>query len=242
MNRFYVSKDQIVKERITIHDRQDARHLIGVLHLKKGEELYVSDGEGSAYLCELDEAKRQSVILRIKKRLSRLARDQQKVLVSLACAVPKNTRFEEVVDKGTQLGVDEIIPLFTGRTVVKKEAFDKKRGRFERILLAAAKQSGALFLPHLRDSVVFHDLFKKTLDYHLMLLPNLSSKSKTFKEALQELKGRRLLILIGPEGDFSPEEIKEALKAGCQGVSLGESVLRVDTAAIAALSFVRLYF
>ena len=113
--------------------------------------------------------------------------------------------------------------------------------RLQRIMTAAAKQSGVLSLPHLREAMVFKDLMKEAEDFDLCLLPNLSKRSLSLKQAATAFKGERILVLIGPEGDFTPEEIRLALEKGCQGVSLGEAVLRVDTAAIAVVSFLKMF-
>lgn len=242
MNRFYVEKTHIAKEIITIDDADDVRHLVFALRVQKGEEIFISDGEGASYIATVDQSPKSAVILKIKQVLERQKREDRKMKITVACAIPKFTRFEDIVDKGTQLGADEIIPLLTERTLVKKGSFDKKMGRLKRVMKAAAKQSGVLFLPNLKESVSFTGLMKDICRYELRLLPNLSRKSLSLKDAVSSFKGSKILVLIGPEGDFTPGEIDTALDAGCLGISLGDSVLRVDAAAMAVMSFLRLYF
>lgn len=242
MNRFFVEKSQIGKETIDICDSSDVRHLVCSLRIKKGEELFISDGEGGGYITQVTRVSKHRVSLKIKNTLKKWCRDGQQIRITLACAVPKGVRFEEVLDKATQLGADEIIPLLTERTFIKKDAFDKKRDRLVRIMTAAAKQSGALFLPHLREAVYFKDFIKEAGPFDLCLLPNLSERPFSLMKAVATFKGKRILVLIGPEGDFSPQERALAFQRGCQGVSLGESVLRVDTAAIATISFLKMFF
>ena len=242
MNRFFVEKGQIGKETIDICDSGDVQHLVRSLRVKKGEELFISDGEGTGYIAQVTQVSKHRVSLKIKTTLKKCSRDEQQIKITLACAVPKGVRFEEVVDKATQLGIDEIIPLLTERTFIKKDAFDKKRDRLQRIMTAAAKQSGALFLPHLREVVYFKDFIKEVGPFDLCLLPNLSERPFSLMKAVSAFKGRRILILIGPEGDFSPQERALAFQMGCKGVSLGESVLRVDTAAIVTISFLKMFF
>ena len=241
MNRFFVEKSQIGRETIDICNSSDVRHLISSLRVKKGEDLFVSDGEGSGYIAQVTQVSKHRVSLKIKTTLKKCSRDEQQIRITLACAVPKGVRFEEVVDKATQLGADEIIPLLTKRTFMKKDAFDKKRDRLQRIMTAAAKQSGASFLPHLREAVYFKDFIKEAGSFDLCLLPNLSERPLGLKKAVATFKRGRILVLIGPEGDFSPQELALAFQMGCQGVSLGESVLRVDTAAIATISFLKMF-
>ncbi len=242
MNRFIVEKNLIGKDEITITDAADIRHLVRVLRMQKGEELFVSDGEGGGYIGAIEQVSKDRITLKIKKTYERQKKEDQKVRITLACAIPKNTGFEDIVDKCTQLGVDEIIPILTERTLVEKAVFEKKSGRLKRIIVAAAKQSGALFLPQLRAPQLFDDLIRSVGNFDLCLIPNLSSKPLSLKDSVSDFNGRRLMVMIGPEGDFSEQEIDRAFQAGCKGVDLGSSVLRVDTAAIAVVSFLRLYF
>jgi len=246
MNRFYVPKINISSDQITIVEPSDVHHLVRVLRLKTGDKICVSDGEGVNYETRVVSLLRQKVILEIEGKTSSKARNQKKVHISLGIAVPKNARFEEIVDKLTQLGIDTIIPMFTERTLVRKEVFEKRRDRFFRVMFSSAKQSGVSVLPELREGVDFLAFLKNFGAYDICLLPNLLHQSLSLKKAVSLLKARnrtaKILVLIGPEGDFTKREIDLALKAGCRGVSLGESVLRVDTAAIAVASFLKFSF
>ncbi len=242
MNRFYVDRSLIGPETIKIVSSDDIPHFVRVLRVKTGEEVFVSDGDGGSYIAVARRLAKTEIVLAIKERLPKKKREDRPVRITLACAVPKYAHFEDIVDKATQLGVDEIIPMFTERTLIRKDIFDKKRQRLERIMIAAAKQSGALFLPRLRQFELFEDLMKDVPRFGLCLLPNLSSRSFALKDAVARLKNGDLLVLIGPEGDFTDDEVRKALQAGCLGITLGESVLRVDTAAIAVMSFLRLHY
>ena len=206
-----------------------------------GEDIFISDGEGGRYITTVDQITKGGIVLKIKETLTKQKREERKIKITLACAIPKFTSFEDIVDKGTQLGIDEIIPLLTQRTLIKREVFERKMGQLKRVMTTAARQSGALFLPDLKDPMSFDDLLKVIHQFELCLLPNLSDKAFDLKDAVAPFKKGRLLVMIGPEGDFTRREIDLAFKAGCRGISLGESVLRVDTAAIAVMSFLRLY-
>lgn len=242
MNRFFVDKSQIGDQEIRIKNPDDVCHLTRSLRIKEGEEIFVTDGDGRAYVTRVEKILKVEIILKIAKTIKACLRCEQKITFSLACAIPKFAKFDEIVDKSTQLGVDEIIPLMTERGLVKTDFFSRKEERFKRVMMAAAKQSGVLFLPQIKKPVLFVD-FIKTLDvYDLKLLPNLASTTLSLKKAVSDFKEGRILIMIGPEGDFSRKEINLALSRGCRGISLGDSVLRVDTAAIAVLSYLRLFF
>lgn len=242
MNRFFVEKKNITPTTIVVTDAKDVHHLAKVLRVPPGEELFISDGEGGGYLACVERITRDAVVLAVTKELVREKRQDRKILISLACAVPKNASFEDIVDKCTQLGADEIIPLLTERTLIALEAYVKKEERVRRVMIAAAKQSGVLFLPQLRPAVRFSHFLESSADYDLKLLPNLSRQPVSLEAAVKNFTGKRVLVLIGPEGDFTAREIDEALGVGCLGVTLGESVLRVDTAAVAAVSFLRIHF
>jgi 16S rRNA (uracil1498-N3)-methyltransferase len=246
MNRFYVPKKNISFGQMMIVEPSDVHHLVHVLRLKTGDKVCVSDGEGVNYETRVASLLREKVILQIEGQSPLKAKNQKKAHISLGIAVPKNARFEEIVDKLTQLGIDVIIPLFTERTLVRKEFFDKRRDRLFRVMFSAAKQSGVSVLPELKEGVDFLTFLKSLSTYDVCLLPNLSQQDLSLKKAVSTLKTRsktvRILVLIGPEGDFTKREIDLALKAGCQAVSLGESVLRVDTAALAVASFLKLFF
>lgn len=242
MNRFFVDKAQIEAGKIRINDPDDVCHLVRALRIEQGEQLSITDGQGCAYVAVVDQILKTEIILKVEKTFKERKRHEQKILLTLACAIPKFTKFEEIVDKGTQLGVDEIIPLLTERTLVEKDVFKKRKERLNRVMMSAAKQSGALFLPQIKEAVFFNEFINTVPHYALSLIPNLSRTSLALKEAVSGFKSGRILVLIGPEGDFTQREIDSALSRGCHGVSLGESVLRVDTAAIAVLSFLRLFF
>lgn len=247
MNRFYVDKSQIGEQAITITDPDDVFHLAKVLRIATGAPLVVSDGKGGSYLTQVSRISKKEIVLKIQEKAIKLKKDSRKLKITLASAIPKYTDFEDIIDKTTQLGVDEIIPMFTERTQVKQDAFEKKKERFRRIMVVAAKQSGALFLPDLKEALPFSDLIRTVPQYDLCVLPNLARNSLSLKEALLPLahkseREKSILVLIGPEGDFTQQEIDIALQAGCRGVTLGHSVLRVDTAAIAVISFLRLFF
>lgn len=242
MNRFFVEKKNIGPKTIEIDRREDVHHIVKVLRVFRGEDLFISDGDGGSYVAAVARISKHSLLLEIKEKLKVVSRQEQRALISLACAIPKNTHFEDIVDKCTQLGVSEIVPLITQRTFVQKESFDKKRARWERVMISAAKQSGVLFLPELKDTVDFFDFLPRVASYELRLLANLSKNSTALKNAVRDFNGKKILVMIGPEGDFSPEEIDAALRAGCLSVSLGASVLRVDTAAISVISFLRMDF
>jgi len=242
MNRFTVEKGAIGPDRIDITDAQDVRHLTRVLRVRAGEDVYISDGDGAGYVAALEQATPARARLLIKERLPVRRREERPVRLTVACAVPKAARFEEVIDKGTQLGVDAFVPLLTERGILDEAACLRKVPRWERVRLAAARQSGVLFIPTLAAPVTFEKFLPQLREHDLKVLPHLSETSRSLENVFQGFERGRVVVLIGPEGDFSRDEVRRAIDAGCAGVSLGCSVLRVDTAAVAVASYVRLRY
>ena len=240
MNRFTVDKKHVGPASIDITDAADIRHLTRSLRVRPGEDICVSDGEGAAYIATLEKVTSAAARLSIKERLPVRRREEQRVRLTLACAVPKLAHFDDVIDKGTQLAVDAFVPLLTERSLVSLASCLKKMPRWERVRRAAAKQSGALFLPELQRPVSFKDFLPQLAVYDLKILPHLSEQTRSLDEVCAGFDHGRVVALIGPEGDFTPQEVAAAIGAGCAGVSLGPSVLRVDTAAIAVASFIRM--
>ncbi len=241
MNRFCVDKTDIGPKYIDITDAKDVHHLTRVLRVGVGEDVFISDGEGAGYIATLDTAAARAR-LAIKERLPVRRRQERPVRLTVACAVPKAAHFEEVIDKGTQLGVDAFVPLLTERGLLDEAVCLKKMPRWQRVRQAAVRQSGVLFMPDLAVPVALKDFLPRLGDYDLKLLPHLSEQARHLTDVFQGFERGRVVVLIGPEGDFSQDEVQRCLDAGCAGVSLGSSVLRVDTAAIAVASYVRLRY
>lgn len=242
MNRFFAAKDQFIDNTIRVTDLSDIRHLTKSLRLSLDDPLLITDGDGGLYLTRIFRVGPKEVVLKITERRLTVDRSTRKIRVTLACAIPKNVAFEEIVDKAVQLGADEIIPLLTQRGQVSISQAQRKRARWERVRIAALKQSGALFAPCLREPFEFRDLLKEAARFDLCLLPNLEVQHACLKDSFHEFNRGKILVVIGPEGDFSKSETEASLEHGFKAVSLGASVLRVDTAAAAVLSFIRIFF
>ena len=147
-----------------------------------------------------------------------------------------------IIQKTTELGVSRIIPIRTKRTIVKidpQKAADKHK-RWQRIAQEASKQCKRIRFPLIDPVREFKDVLSEISRYDLAIIPNLEKGNKAIANAVNAFKGKSILFFIGPEGDFTPDEIASAREKGCVGVSLGDLVLKVDTAAIAVTAFLRL--
>jgi 16S rRNA (uracil1498-N3)-methyltransferase len=240
MQRFYTPSQNISGDKITLSDTNQLHHMQNVLRLEVKDEVMVFDDKTNEYKAEIEKLSSQNAILKIKMRKKNII--DKKIRIAVACALPKKSKIEDIIDKLTQLGVDKIIPLETERVIVKLD--DKKKemrlARWQKIAQNASLQSHRNSLPIIEPLKEIKELLSNSDYFDLKLIPTLLGKRKSLKEILSNFKYKNILILIGPEGDFTAQELILAKQAGCIPVSLGELVLRVDTAAIAVLSFIRL--
>jgi len=241
MHRFYVPSQFISADKIIISKGKQFHHLKDVLRLKVNDQVEVFDGQGNDYITKIQKLLAQSAILKIVDRGKVNARGG--IHITIACAMPKKSKMEQIIDKLTQLGVDRIIPLHTVRTVVKlgEDKAISRQGRWERVAQSAASQCKRKTLPVIDPVKNIDEVLSEAGEYDLKLIPTLAGKQKSLKEIFVKSKARKLLVLIGPEGDFAPGEVNMAIKAGCIPVTLGNLVMRVETAAVAVASFLRLY-
>ena len=241
MHRFFCSSREVSGNKIEINDQGQLHHIRDVLRLKVGKEVVLVDEKSNEYLAEIESASSKSILFKIKDRHTHRA--VKRCSLTIACAIPKKSRMDDIVDKLTQLGVDRIIPLKTERVLIKldkhKEMF--RHERWKKVALAASQQSQRNTLPIIEPVKNIREVLLERDDYDLKLMPTLMGERKSLKEILAKSNPKNILVLIGPEGDFSDAEVALAIKSGCIPVSLGESVLRVETAAVAVASFIRLY-
>jgi 16S rRNA (uracil1498-N3)-methyltransferase len=236
MARFHIppsawNLDQLILE------GAEAHHCLDVLRLGPGEKVTVFNGQGTEATVEITGAKKDRVELRT---LQHAKVPQLSCRVTLGQAIPKGKNMELIIEKATELGASAITPLLSDRTVVQCSAGDaqRKQEKWQRVAIEAAKQCGQNWLPAVQLPQTMKEFFSRRLDYDLMLIASLQSDSRHMKQLLQEHSGgtSRVLILVGPEGDFTPAEISLAKSHGCQPVTLGPIILRTETAAIYCLS------
>jgi 16S rRNA (uracil1498-N3)-methyltransferase len=227
---------------IVLSEAGQLHHLKNVLRVKPLERVVVFDGSGMEYVTVVKDVRRDTVKLEVKDKKPSLK--PAGISLTLACAIPKKAKMDDIVDKLTQLGVECIIPLETERVVVSLNE-EKKSGRLKRwnkIVLNALEQSRRGVFTRVLPVTTFKEVVSSSGKFDLKLIPTLDGERKGIRYVLEEAgrEARSALVLIGPEGDFSPQEVLLAKKAGFIPVSLGPHVLRVDTAAIAVAGFIRL--
>lgn len=207
-------------------DKEESKHIIKVLRKKDNDILFVTNGLGFIFETEITLASDSKCTVRIVGKEQFPA---SRIHLHLAVAPTKmNDRYEWFLEKATEIGIQEITPIIcehSERKVIKTERFDK-------IILSAMKQSNQAFLPKLNEPITCKEFISKKIDGLKFIAHCEETDKKTLKESLRE--NQNITILIGPEGDFSQKEINMALENRYLPVSLGNTRLRTETAAIVA--------
>ena len=212
---------------------EEAHHALNVLRLKAGDTVNVFDGRGHEAQAAISQISNQSVQLKL---LTQSTSAMLPCRITLAQAIPKKS-MDLIVQKATELGVATIVPLVSDRTLVKLDEDSKKVERWREIALESCKQCGNNWLPETQFPRKANDFLAALPPYDLKLIGSLQPDAKPLKKILGDsTRPSSVLILIGPEGDFTPAEISLAKSTGCLPLSLGPLVLRAETAAIYTLS------
>ena len=208
-------------------DETESKHCVRVLRLEKGDEIILVDGRGGFFTAEITYPNpKRCMVDVIKTELNSGRRNFQ---VQVAIAPTKNIeRLEWFLEKATEIGIDRVIPLLC-RYSERKEI---KNERLEKVMISAMKQSLKAFLPQLGELTRFADFIKQPFDGQKFIAHCEEQHRDKLKTVL--VPGGNYLILIGPEGDFSTEEIEMAVSEGFRPVSLGDSRLRTETAGVVA--------
>jgi len=233
MHRFYLPNFQQ-----PALSAEEAHHATHVLRVKDGETVNVFDGHGHEAQAQVASITGQSVGLKL---LTQTGSAPLPCRITLAQAIPKKN-MDLIVQKATELGVTVIVPLISERTIVQLDEDSKKVERWREIALEACKQSGNNWLPEIQAPQKARAFLESPGTFDLKVIASLQPDAKPLKTilagapTLQRSDAPTILVLIGPEGDFTPAELAAGKSAGCLPLSLGPLVLRADTAALYALS------
>jgi 16S rRNA (uracil1498-N3)-methyltransferase len=242
MHRFFLPSRNISDKKIIIKDKGQVHHLKDVLRFEPKDEIIIFDEQGNEYHCIIEKLSDKAT-LGIKNRRLFSESQSNSIKITVACAIPKNSKMDDIIDKLTQLGVYRIIPLETKHVIVNLN--DKKKEiklmRWQKVIISASLQSQRKTLPILGPITDIQKVLSETKEFDLKLIPTLLGPRISLKEIMSKAKYKNILVFIGPEGDFTPSEIAVAVKRGCIPVTLGKTVLRVETAAVAVTGFIKLY-
>ncbi len=238
MHHFFVSPDQITEDTVCL-EGSSVNHIKNVLRMGVGDRLSAASGQDDRlYLCRItsmDKEKILAAIERVEKKGSELPSK-----ITLFQGLPKSDKMDLIVQKAVELGVWEIVPVTTRRTVVKlDEKKEKARlARWRAIAEGAAKQSGRMTVPMVTESMTWAQALSRAADMDCRLIPyELEKGMGRTKEVLGSIKpGQSLAVFIGPEGGFEEEEVRQAQEAGAIPITLGGRILRTETAGMALLA------
>lgn len=232
MDYFYCPPDKISKSSLLI-DGNEYAHLVHVMRKKAGDEIRVVDGRGTGYDVRLDALKKHvasATILGLHKN-----HNEPSVNVTLAVGILKNpSKFDFLVEKATELGVRQIIPLVTLRTIPNHAKVE----RWQKLALAAMKQCGRSYLPVVRNLMTLDELLSQRDHFDLNLIAHEVPEGSQNVGKLLAKGHKSVLVVIGPEGGFDDQEIGKCRDVGFHQIYLGERRLRTETAAILSMGLV----
>lgn len=207
-----------------VFDKEESKHIVKVLRKLEGSILHITNGKGFLFICEIILASEKKCVVKINESQFTEARNFR---IHMVVAPTKmNDRYEWFLEKAAEIGVDEITPIIcdhSERKIIKTERFDK-------ILISAMKQSNQMYLPVLNEPIKLTDFLSKESSGQKFIAHCEETDKVELKDRIE--KQQHYTLLIGPEGDFSTNEINKALASGYLPVALGNTRLRTETAAI----------
>jgi len=242
MHRFFISKEKWNVDLPTLGG-SEAHHARDVLRMRVGEKLVLFNGRGREITAEIVDVDGDKIQLR---KLHEADTPPLQCRIVLGQAIPKGKNMDLIVQKAVEIGAAEIAPIISDRTVVQvdSESAAQKQSKWRQIALEAAKQCGQNWLPDVHAPRKLSELFSVTTEksFDLQLIGSLQPGAQHLKKVLADYSNEHhrrpssVLVLVGPEGDFTPAELELARRHGCQPITLGPIILRVETAAIYCLS------
>ena len=235
MPRFFVKEDA-VSEGVAHIVGSDAHHIARALRMAVGEEITVCTDGGRELLCRLTHIRDDESLAEILSESCSLA--ESPVAVTLYMAYPKGDKLETVVQKAVELGAVCIVPYISERCIrrPKPEKLSAERDRLRRIALEAAKQCGRGTLPEVRMPLSYEEMLSCATADSLALFCYEGEGTESISSILAGCDAKRISVIVGSEGGFSPSEAEAARDAGCKMTGLGPRILRCETAPLYALA------
>ncbi|MFS8130651.1 MAG: RsmE family RNA methyltransferase [Candidatus Dojkabacteria bacterium] len=248
LNRFFTKRENLTMGSSILLEEEDTNHLKKVLRLGKGDQIIIFNGE-KEYLAELTLVSKEAVMADIKKLLREEDfSGEDRVEVTLIQALLRSGKFDFVVEKSTEIGVDYIVPLEAEYSQMKADSAEKKLERWNKLALAASKQSERIRIPEITAPIKFSEISKIVDEFDKVYLFTIARDSIKDISDIKPLsldidkKAKHVAVIIGPEGGFSPAEHKMAKEFNFEFVSIGRTILRAETASIVALGVVNFLY
>ena len=249
MSKFFVANEQIKDGKIYITG-EDVNHIVNVLRLKVDDEILVCDKDSSVtYKTKIIEVLKEKVLCQVIEKVKETT--ESNVDVTIFQGLPKADKMEYIIQKGTELGVKKIVPVEMKRCIVKFDKKDevKKIARWQKIAEVAAKQAGRDFIPVIENLIDINEIENISSDFDLIIVAYEEEKIISLKDELKKLKESydndsrlKIGVVIGPEGGLDKIEVENLKQNGAKVVTLGNRILRTETASIAILSNVMYEF
>src|SRR5882724_6319026 len=238
MHRFYLEKWN--PDALSLSGGE-AHHARDVLRMKRGDRVVLFNGRGREITAEIVDLSRNEIRFR---KIHESETPPLRCRVTLGQAIPKGKNMDLIVQKAVEIGAAEIVPLISERTIVDLDAkeAEQKKAKWQQIAIEAAKQCGQNWLPQVNAPRKLKDFFSDAGNFDLRLIGSLQPDAIHLKKILGDYtdqhrdRPKSVLMLVGPEGDFTPAELALAKTHGCLPITLGPIILRVETAAIYCLS------
>ena len=241
MRKFFIKGNQIKNNQIEIIGA-DVNHIKNVLRLSEKEKIKICDSENQVnYICEISEITKENVKCEILEKAENEA--EGNVELHIYQGLPKADKLELIIQKGTELGVTEFIPVALKRSIVKIDGKDeqKKNERWQKIAEVAAKQSGRDCIPKIEHVKTLQDVCSKIAEYDLVLIAYELEEKKYIKnelKALEQKENYKIAVVIGPEGGLEEIEVKKLEQSGGKVITLGKRILRTETVALQVASII----
>lgn len=235
MHKFFVDSSNIINDNVNIIG-DDVKHIYKVLRLSVNDIVAINDCNGNEFLGKLEEINKKEVKVKILEKLE--TSNESPIKIDLYQGMPKGSKMDLIVQKGTELGISKFQPIITKRVDVAFEEY-KKLDRLKRIILEACKQSKRSIIPTINEPIKFEKAKEELKQYDLIVVPYERADNYGIKSLCMNIKREdinTIAIVIGPEGGFEEEEIEDLKKIGSNIVTLGKRILRTETAGFVATS------
>lgn len=228
---FYIDNFDSSKKEISL-DEDTSKHIVQVLRMKEGENIHLTDGNGNLITGKItNDHKKHCIIKVIDSRFT--PHDSRKIIIAISL-IKNSNRFEWFLEKATEIGITEIIPLLCQRTEREKFRFERMQG----IIISAMLQSQQSWLPVLHEPVAFNKVIGQSQHQQKFIAHCIEEQKRNLGDLINETLSSQI-ILIGPEGDFTKEEVDMAVENHFIPVALGNTRLRTETAGIVAATLLK---